>query len=114
MPIEHRRHGRYRFRARAAVTWVGERGECRCTGNCIDVSVYGMMIEIPVPIPIGAQVTVDVEDPPIHGPAIVRHLRAYSAWYRIGLNFNNALFDPDPGSQPNPDNPPAATRALDG
>lgn len=61
------------------------------TANCLDVSVYGMLIESPSAIAAGTQLTARLPDSEITGQAVVRHCKQYGPWFRIGLRFNGAL-----------------------
>jgi len=84
---ERRRHERLRFRGAVNLTWTGPKGDSRSvTGNCVDMSLFGMSIEVPEQIPLGSEIF-------LHGlnevpqPAIVRHCRQYGPWFRVGLRF---------------------------
>ena len=61
------------------------------TGNCLDVSVYGMLIESPSAIPAGTKVKTQVQGSQISGEAVVQHCKPYGPWFRVGLKFPRAL-----------------------
>lgn len=65
------------------------------TANCLDVSVYGMLIESPSSIPPGTQLTARLPEAQVTGQAVVRHCKQYGPWFRIGLKFKGALLLPE-------------------
>lgn len=92
-----RKHERHRLRGQIHLSW-GNPGSTvsSATANCLDVSVYGMLIESPSSIPAGTQVTCRLPESGTTGQAIVqqamvRHCQQYGPWFRIGLRFNGAL-----------------------
>ncbi len=91
-----RKHERHRLRGQIYLSWSDSGGKvCAVTANCLDVSVYGMLIESPSRIPAGTQVTARLPESGTTGQAVVRHSVQYGPWFRIGLRFNGALLLPE-------------------
>lgn len=91
-----RQHERHKLRGKIQLSWTTANGKVSVvTGNCLDVSVYGMLIESPSPIPDGTKVTGILQGTDISGQAVVRHCRQYGPWFRIGLKFVGALLLPE-------------------
>ena len=87
-----RRHQRHRLRGQIELSWGKTGGKTSSlTGNCLDVSVYGMLIESPTAIPVGTEVTALIQQSGMSGEAVVQHCRPYGPWFRIGLKFRAAL-----------------------
>ena len=90
-PIVPRRHQRRRMSGAVTISWEDAGDRLSCTGNCIDVSVYGLLIEIPQSIPVGTIVAIKLPGSDDSLEACVRQQRKYGAWRRIGLRFTTAL-----------------------
>lgn len=89
---ELRKHERHRLRGQIGLSWATSGNKISAlTGNCLDVSVYGMLIEVPAPIPIGTIVSAMLPASGTRGDAVVLHCRQYGPWFRIGLKFSGAL-----------------------
>lgn len=89
---EHRKYQRRRLRGSIDVTWVEPGGEtARVTGSCVDVSLRGMLVEIPSPIAPGTKVSVWLHGPAIPGEGVVRHCRPCATWFRVGLQFSDVI-----------------------
>ena len=88
---EARKFDRHRFRSQIEVSWNAGKAVDSVIGNCMDVSLYGMLIESPAEIAVGTKVQARVEGSIVPGEAIVRHCRRYGPWFRIGLKFREAL-----------------------
>lgn len=87
-----RRHERRRFRGAVAISWVNATGStCRVLGNCLDISLYGMLVEMPEPIPTDTEVMVRVSGIATPKAATVRHWRQCAGWFRIGLQSREPL-----------------------
>jgi len=71
--------------------WSGAGGTGSCVGSCFDASTYGLLMVVPVSIPRGSQVTVQIQEHDVSVAAIVRHCRKHGAWYRIGLELTTML-----------------------
>jgi len=80
---ELRRHERHRLRGQIELSWgiPGGKISAAISGNCLDVSVYGMLVESPSPIPAGAKVTAKLLGSGISGEAMVRHCKQYGPWF---------------------------------
>ncbi len=98
IPREHRINERLKFRAAVTVWAPGLIPAVRCTGNAITYSVYGLLIELPRPIPVGTPVTVYVSGYDIAGEATVRHSTPAGGWFRIGLEFTASLLTNRPNA----------------
>jgi hypothetical protein len=57
----------------------------------IGASSYGMLVEVPVAIPLCTDVTIRVETAEISSTATVRHCREVCSWFRVGLKFHSTL-----------------------
>jgi hypothetical protein len=90
-PLVPRRHPRHRMSGAVTISWTAADGNVSCTGNCIDVSMYGLLVEVPDSIPIGTTVMVQLHGSDDCLEASVRQQRKYSSWHRIGLKFTTAL-----------------------
>jgi PilZ domain len=90
--FNQRRHGRIPFCSAVSICWTEVGGEHnRAIANAIDISTYGMLVEIAEPVPLGAQVSIIVKDFDYDGPARVVHRRRYRKHFRLGLQFSSAL-----------------------
>ena len=65
----------------------------------MNVSIYGMCVEVPVDLPVGTEVTVQVNGVEIRSAANVRYsLRSMPQlewWFKIGLEFRKPLLGQD-------------------
>jgi len=84
---DHRRYEREKFRSKVTVSW----GRQRCVGNCINISNFGALVEIPVPIPVGVAVSIHFQVFDVCWDATVKHCRRYCTWYRVGVHSPNAI-----------------------
>jgi PilZ domain len=90
--FEQRKHERYRFCSPLELAWADPSGvRCSAAGTGIGASSYGMLVEVPVAIPLGTELTIRVETVEISSPATVRHCREVGSWFRVGLKFHNTL-----------------------
>jgi hypothetical protein len=90
-PLVPRRHPRHRMSGPVTISWTAADGDVSCTGNCIDVSVYGLLVEVPDSIPIGTTVMIQLHGSDAPLEATVRQQRKYCGWHRIGVKFTTAL-----------------------
>ena len=89
---ELRRHERRKFRGAVAISWINARGtRVRVLGNCLDLSDYGMLVEVPEPIPTETEVLVQVSGFATPKAATVRHWHPCAGWFRIGLESREPL-----------------------
>ena len=65
---------------------------CSTAGESVDVSVYGLGVVVPVPLPVGTTVTVWLRDIKTCGGATVRHAQPCPSGFRVGLHFELSLF----------------------
>jgi hypothetical protein len=93
---EYRRHERRRLRGQVELSWAAPGGKtCAVTANCLDVSVYGMLIESPSAVAAGTELRARLPGSGVSGEAVVRHCKQYGPWFRIGLRFVGALLLPE-------------------
>ena len=86
------RHERFQFHAPVEIRWTSEIGEASCTsGFSLDVSVYGLCIDIPVSIPIDTRLAVSIGGVWISGAANVRYAVEYGARFKVGIEFQRML-----------------------
>src|SRR5579875_614895 len=89
---DQRRHERHRLRGDAELSWgSGVDAVAGVTGNCLDVSVYGILVEVPRPIPEGTIVRVRIRTSDIAVQARVKHCEPYGPWFRVGLESLKAI-----------------------
>lgn len=67
------------------------RVERSATGIGIDLSIFGMAVELPTAIPANTKVLVRIEGKPILGDVTVRYSRPGAASFRTGLEFERNL-----------------------
>ena len=97
---EARRHPRLPYAGPVRLCWEDSlRGPLFAQGRCIDVSETGTRLELPIPIPVHAAVSVTTDWMGVAGSASVKNVKRFGAKYVIGLQFNQAL-------------PPKARQAL--
>jgi PilZ domain len=90
--FEQRKHERYRFCSPLELAWADSSGvRCSVAGTGIGASSYGMLVEIPIAVPLGTDITIRVEAVEISSTATVRHCREVGSWFRVGLKFHNTL-----------------------
>lgn len=74
------------------VYWMATNGvERSATGIGIDLSIFGMAVELPTAIPANTKVLVHIEGRVILGDVVVRYSRAGPASCRVGLEFERSL-----------------------
>ncbi len=87
-----RRHERRKFRGAVAISWTNAMGSTsRVLGNCLDLSLHGMLVETPEPIPTLTEVMVRISGVATPKPAVVRHWHRCAGWFRIGLESTEPL-----------------------
>ncbi len=79
---DRRMYERYRFRGLATMTWTADGVQSTVVGNCGDISVSGMLVEMPKAAPVGAQVSVEIDG----APFIPMLLCAIAAIWRVVQN----------------------------
>lgn len=85
---ERRRYQRSKFRGPVELSWTDTNGiKSSAGGHCVNVSVFGISVEFPQPLPVGTEVTVQAEAAPFPESGRVCHCRRYGAWFRVGLRF---------------------------
>jgi predicted SPOUT superfamily RNA methylase MTH1 len=91
--VELRQEERHPFRSPIEISWTdGDGGQHHAVGTSINVSGYGMMVEISEAIPLGANVRVRIEERDISSKARVRHCNPQAQyWFRVGLHFDRSL-----------------------
>lgn len=87
-----RRHERQKFRGAVALTWTNTKGvRARTLGNCLDVSLHGLLVEVPEPIPTHTELAVRISGLSSPVFATVRHWHECAGWFRIGLQSREPL-----------------------
>src|SRR5258706_4368836 len=85
---ERRRHCRIPFHSPIEITWT-ENGEAKLAcAEFIDISVGGLRIESPVPVPEQADLTLKVVHINFSGSASVRHIRPSGSKFILGLELS--------------------------
>lgn len=85
---ERRKYERSKFRGPVELSWIDANGEkFSALGNCVNVSIFGMSIEVPRPVPCGARVGLQTQSTAFPDAATVCHCRRYGPWFRVGLRF---------------------------
>jgi PilZ domain len=92
--LGRRKHPRHRLSLPIQISWHDENaaGEAYVDGNSVDVSNYGMAVELPTCIPLSTPVKLKIEGVDVLTVAIVRNVREIpggSFW--IGLEFRRTL-----------------------
>jgi hypothetical protein len=87
-----RKHERYLFVY--PVELFSALNESAVRATSIDVSSYGMQLEIPNPIPVNTKLTLRIDGVEVSG-ATVRYCRELCCWYRIGVEFSQSLMAED-------------------
>lgn len=89
---ERRRHVRIPFYSAVVIRWTDADGEQRrAVGNALNLSTYGMVVDIDTPIPPRAEVLVVVRDFEFEGTARVLWYRRMGVRFRAGLLFQSVL-----------------------
>ncbi len=88
--VEHRSHDRQKLRGPVTIFWTDTAGDESCDGNCVDVSTYGILIEVPRPIPVRTNVRIEFHQSSVCSQAHVRHFRKHGTWFRVGFGFHRA------------------------
>ena len=89
---EARRHARIPYSGSVRLCWEdSRRGPLFAQGRCVDLSETGTRIELPIPIPVQAAVSVTTDRMGVAGSARVKNISRFGAKYLIGLQFNQAL-----------------------
>lgn len=90
--LERREEERYAFVSPVQVAWT-DAESCRLhvSASTVNVSLYGMMIELHGNIEVGTEVRIRVEDKWISSKARVRHRQPSCLGFRIGIQFDRTL-----------------------
>jgi PilZ domain-containing protein len=89
---EARRHRRIPYPGPVRLSWEDpHRGAQFAQGRCIDLSETGTRIELPIPIPVYAAVSLTTNQVGVSGSASVKNVSRFGAKYLIGLQFNQPL-----------------------
>ncbi|HEX4748903.1 MAG TPA: PilZ domain-containing protein [Bryobacteraceae bacterium] len=91
-----RKHERHRLIAPVVISWIAPDGkQSVAIGNSMDVSPYGMEVEVNAAIRPYSMVRVRLNEKEISNNAMVRHCRQLCCWFRIGLEFDGTLVSED-------------------
>jgi hypothetical protein len=89
---DRRQHERHPFITPVEVFWTAIDGaKRRVRGRSIDVSIYGMQVEVDAPIPPDTTVHLTVDTQALTAGANVRHCSQLCSAFRIGLEFEQTL-----------------------
>ena len=81
---EFRKHERHRLRGKVELSWAVSKDRSRqLIANCVDVSVYGMLIECPEALAPGLKLAANIPSAGVAGTAVVRHCRQNGPWFRV-------------------------------
>ena len=61
------------------------------SGSILNVSTYGMVVEVSAPIAVDTPVGIAVADYNFRGEGKVLWCQTYGKWYRIGIHSERAL-----------------------
>ena len=90
--FEGRRETRYPFFKPVEITWTGATGDQdHAVGRSINVSLYGVLVEISESIPLFTEVSVSLQGTQLRSKARVRHCQKASFSFRVGLRFDRTL-----------------------
>jgi hypothetical protein len=88
--LEGRQENRYPFFKPIQITWT-DGGQCHTTGTTMNVSLYGLLVEVPKPIPLHSELTVTLQGTELSSKARARHCQEAWACFRVGLRFERTL-----------------------
>jgi hypothetical protein len=92
--LGRRKHPRHRLSLPIQISWHDENaaGEASAVGNSVDVSNYGIAVELPAPIPLSTPVKLRIEGVDVLTVATVRNVREIpGGCFWIGLEFRRTL-----------------------
>lgn len=92
--LGRRKHLRHRLSLPIRISWHDESadGEASAVGNSVDVSNYGMAVELPTSIPLSTPVKVRIDGIDVLTVAMVRNVREIpGGCFWIGLEFRRTL-----------------------
>lgn len=92
--LGRRKHPRHRLSLPIQISWHDENadGDASVGGNTIDVSNYGMAVELPASIPLSTPVKVRIDGADVLTVAMVRNVREIPGGrFWIGLEFRRTL-----------------------
>jgi len=92
--LSRRKHPRHRLSLPIQVSWHDENAEAEASvaGNSVDVSNYGMAVELPTSIPLSTPVKLRIDGVDVLTIAIVRNVQQIPVEsYLIGLEFRRTL-----------------------
>jgi hypothetical protein len=88
---DERRQSRVPYVGPIVVSWL-EGGEPRyARGRTLDVSESGLRIELPVAIPVLAEITLRAERINVQGGARIRNVVRHGSKYQVGVTLSDAL-----------------------
>jgi len=89
---DRRQHERYAFSATLELSWCEADNTPRSvTGVGVDLSMYGMSVEVPESIAPRTKLEVAGKGFKISSKATVRHCRTVQCFFRLGLSFERTL-----------------------
>jgi hypothetical protein len=91
MRNDRRRYERIPFCTSVSIYWYAGSEMVELPGKCVDMSAYGMLVDVRTHIPDGAQVSVEVSEFAYSGTAIVVRSFRRGNRVRIGLQFGTFL-----------------------
>ena len=91
--LGRRKHSRHRLSLPIQLCWHDENAEAEASvaGNSVDVSNYGMAVEVPTPIPLSTPVKLKIDGVDVLSIAMVRNVREIPGGFWVGLEFRRTL-----------------------
>jgi hypothetical protein len=92
--LNRRKHSRHRLSLPIQISWHDENadGEASSVGNSVDVSNYGMAVELPTSIPLSTPVKVRIDGVDVLSIGMVRNVREIpGGCFWVGLEFRRTL-----------------------
>lgn len=74
------------------VYWADEKDTLRVAkGKSVDVSLYGILVEVSVPVPCNTEAVVRLGGVKIKAKARIRRCYDVCSWYRVAIEFEETL-----------------------
>lgn len=90
--LERRRHRRYRFGSFVEIRWIAPDGiKYSAVGNGLDISLFGMGVEVSAAIPVGTQVSIRIDGMELSSKATIKYSRQNRFGVRVGMEFAASL-----------------------
>ena len=87
-----RRYRRIPYLSPIHISWEDESGHGKyANANCLEISEGGLLIEVPVPIPVRTDVMLRAERINFAGSANVKHTRKRGSKFLLGVELSQPL-----------------------